>query len=392
MHVIATAGHVDHGKSTLVRALTGQDPDRLEEERRRGLTIELGHCSTRLPAAGDVAFVDVPGHERFIATTLAGLGPVPVVMFVVAADDPWMPQAAEHLAALDALGVRHGVLVVTRADLTDPRPALERARHELARTSLSGLPACVVSGRTGAGTERLRRLLDEVLTSLPPADPTDDVRLWVDRAFTMTGTGTVVTGTLRSGTITEGDTLAVGDETVRVRAVQCLGAPVRAVSGVARVALDLGGHAPRGVGRGTVLETPGAFAPTTVVDVRVRDAGSLTGRPLLHLGTTTVSVRARPLGEDAARLVLDQPLPLRLDDRGLLRDPGSRALWGVRVLDPAPPALGRRGAAAARAEVLATSDRSLAAQLRQRGTARRSDLRRLGADLSEPAARDGRGR
>ena len=384
MHVIATAGHVDHGKSTLVRSLTGQDPDRLEEERRRGLTIELGHCSTRLDAAGDVAFVDVPGHERFIATTLAGLGPVPVVMFVVAADDPWMPQAAEHLAALDALGVRHGVLVVTRADLADPRPALERAQRELARTSLAALPACVVSGRTGAGTERLRRLLDEVLTSLPPADPASDVRLWVDRAFTMAGTGTVVTGTLRSGTVAEGDTLAVGDQTVRVRGVQCLGRPVAAVSGVARVALDLGGHAPRSIGRGTVLATPGAFEATTVVDVRVRDAGSLTGRPLLHLGTTTVSVRARPLGESAARLLLEQPLPLRLDDRGLLRDPGSRALWGVRVLDPTPPALNRRGAAAARADVLATSDRTLASQLRQRGAARRSHLRRIGADLSSP--------
>ena len=136
MHVVATAGHVDHGKSTLVRALTGQDPDRLEEEHRRGLSIELGYCWTDLGPVGDVAFVDVPGHERFLSTTLAGLGPVSAALLVVAADDPWMPQAAEHLAAIDALGVRHGVLVVTRSDLADPEPVLARARDEVSRTSL----------------------------------------------------------------------------------------------------------------------------------------------------------------------------------------------------------------------------------------------------------------
>src|SRR3954451_6861201 len=161
MRVVATAGHVDHGKSTLVRALTGRDPDRLEEEHRRGLSIELGYAWTRFDGLGDsddpgdVAFVDVPGHQRFITTTLAGVGPVPVVLFVVAADDPWMPQAAEHLAALDALGVGRGVLVVTRADLADPGPALARAREELSRTSLRGAAAVTVSGRTGEGLDRL---------------------------------------------------------------------------------------------------------------------------------------------------------------------------------------------------------------------------------------------
>src|SRR5690606_19322190 len=124
MHVVATAGHVDHGKSTLVRALTGMEPDRLAEERRRGLTIDLGFCWTTLPSGATVAFVDVPGHERFVPTMLAGVGPVPAVMFVVAADEGWMPQSEEHLAALDALGVRHGVLAVTRADLADPAAAL----------------------------------------------------------------------------------------------------------------------------------------------------------------------------------------------------------------------------------------------------------------------------
>ncbi|MEE2034926.1 GTP-binding protein, partial [Rhodococcus chondri] len=136
MHVVATAGHVDHGKSTLVRALTGTDPDRLAEEQRRGLTIELGYCWTSWPEVGEVAFVDVPGHERFLTTMLAGVGPVPAALLVVAADDPWMPQAAEHLAALDALGVRHAVVAVTRADLADPGVAAARAADEVARTGL----------------------------------------------------------------------------------------------------------------------------------------------------------------------------------------------------------------------------------------------------------------
>src|SRR5690348_1989355 len=125
MHVVATAGHVDHGKSTLVRALTGQDPDRLAEEHRRGLSIELGYCWATFPDVGDVAFVDVPGHERFVSTMLAGVGPVPAVLFVVAADDPWMPQAEQHLTALEAFGVRHAVVAVTRSDLADPAPSIE---------------------------------------------------------------------------------------------------------------------------------------------------------------------------------------------------------------------------------------------------------------------------
>src|SRR4051795_2420269 len=243
MHVVATAGHVDHGKSTLVRALTGSDPDRLAEERRRGLSIELGYVWTRLPGLpglGDVAFVDVPGHQRFITTTLAGVGPVPVVLFVVAADDPWMPQAAEALAALDALDVHRGVLVVTRADLADPLPALRRARAELARTSLARVPEVVVSARTGAGLDALRQVLAAELAALPRPDPADDVRLWVDRAFHVRGAGTIVTGTLPEGTVAVGDSLALGDRTVRVRALESLEVARELVSGVARVALNLG--------------------------------------------------------------------------------------------------------------------------------------------------------
>src|SRR3989337_2562171 len=167
MYVVATAGHVDHGKSTLVRALTGSDPDRLEEEHRRGLSIQLGYAWTSLPEVGDLAFVDVPGHERFISTMLSGVGPVPAVLFVVAADDPWMPQAAEHLAALDALGVRHGVVAVHRSDLADPAEAAARAHDALAGTSLAGAPVVSVSAVTGAGLDDLRSALGRMLGSLP---------------------------------------------------------------------------------------------------------------------------------------------------------------------------------------------------------------------------------
>ena len=394
MHVVATAGHVDHGKSTLVRALTGMEPDRLEEERRRGLSIQLGYVWTRLPGLPDddeVAFVDVPGHERFVATMLAGVGPVPAVLFVVAADDPWMPQAAEHLAALDALGVRHGVLVVTRSDLADPAPAMARARHELDATSLAGCPGVAVSGRTGAGMDDLREALVPVLAAVPSPDPASDVRLWVDRRFHVRGAGTVVTGTLPAGTVRVGETLQAGGATVRVRGLECLGSQRDAARGVARVALDLGGKAPADVDRGSVLCTPGAFEPTRLVDVRLTRPGSVPEKPLLHIGAASVGVHARPLGDDLVRLSLDRPLPLRVHDRALLRDPGSRGLWGVTVLDPAPPPLRRRGAAATRAEELSEADGTLAGELDRRGQVSRSALERRGFTGGPPPGTVGAG-
>ncbi len=377
MYVVATAGHVDHGKSTLVRALTGTDPDRLAEEKRRGLSISLGYCWKRIDGAGEVAFVDVPGHERFLTTTLAGVGPVPVALFVVAADDPWMPQAAEHLAALDALGVRHGVLAVTRSDLADPATALARASDELSRTSLAGIPSVVCSGRTGAGLDDLRRALVSVLRSVPQPDPTADVRLWVDREFHVRGTGTVVTGTLPAGTLRVGDRLLVDGRPARVRGLECLGEQVTQASGVARVAVALAER--RDDTRPVrVLVTEDAFDAVEVIDVRVRGGHSLPERPLLHVGATYVSVHARPLGDHFARLRPEHPLPLRVGDRALLRDPGDRSLWGVEVLDVDPPALRRRGSVARRAAVLETLDGTLAADLAARGLVHRPSLRRRG--------------
>ncbi len=378
MHVIATAGHVDHGKSTLVRALTGAEPDRLAEEHRRGLSIELGYVWTTFDRVGDVAFVDVPGHERFVSTMLAGVGPVPAALFVVAADDPWMPQAAEHLAALDALGVRHGVLAVTRADLADPQPALARARERLARTSLAAVPAVAVSGRTGTGIDELRDRLVDVVTALPEPDPTAPVRLWADRVFHVRGTGTVVTGTLPAGSLRVGDVLMVDDEQVRVRALECLGRPVSVATGVSRVAVALSGKAPRGLSRGTPLTTPGAWLPVSTLDVRLTVPGRPPERPMLHVGAAATQVRSRPLDDTFVRLTLGHPLPLRIGDRALLRDPGSREVWGVEVVDPVPPELVRRGAARFRAKELADADGSLAGELRRREVVRRSVLERTG--------------
>lgn len=384
MHVIATAGHVDHGKSTLVRALTGSEPDRLEEERRRGLTIELGYCWTSLPDVGEVAFVDVPGHERFVTTMLAGSGPVPAAMLVVAADDPWMPQAAEHLAALDALGVEHAVVAVTRSDLADPGPAVARAAAEVARTSLAGAPIIEVSGRTGEGLDELRVALAKVLADVPPTDPAADVRLWVDRRFTVRGAGTVVTGTLPAGTIRVGDTLSAGGDAVRVRGLQSLEQERPSVTGPARVALNLAGKADH-IDRGSVLVTPDAWHHTTLADVRLTGEARLPANAVLHVGADDVDVRLRPLADDLVRLTFDRPLPLRIGDRALLRDPGRRVVWRVDVLDPDPPRLRRRGAGAQRATRLATADGSggLAEELARRGIVHRDRARQLGIRVDD---------
>jgi selenocysteine-specific elongation factor len=384
--VLATAGHVDHGKSTLVRALTGMEPDRLAEERRRGMTIDLGFAWTALPSGAVVAFVDVPGHRRFVPTMLAGVGPVPAALVVVAADEGWMPQSAEHLAALHALGVRHGLLAVTRSDLADPGPALRRATAEIAATSLGPVEAVVVSGRTGAGLADLRAALDRLVARLPAPDPDAPVRLWIDRCFTIQGSGTVVTGTLGAGTVRVGDELELSDEggtRVRVRGLESLGARAGAVGAVARVAVNLRGVDRDRVRRGDALLLPGRFGRTATVDARLHgDAvASLAPAVVLHIGSAAVPAHVRPLGTDTLRLRLAGPLPLRVGDRALLRDPGRHhVLGGITVLDVAPPPLRRRGAAVARASELSTMDGrpDLAGEVRRRRVVRTGDLARMG--------------
>ena len=367
------------------------EPDRWAEERRRGMTIDLGFAWTELPGGGTVAFVDVPGHEQFVPTMLAGVGPVPAVMFVVAADEGWMPQSTEHLDALSALGTRHGLLVVTRSDLLDPQLALDEARQRLAASPVGELPAVCVSGTTGAGLDALRVALIDLAARVPTTDPNADIRLWVDRAFTIQGAGTVVTGTLTAGRLSTGDelTLEPAGRTVTVRGLQSLGESVSHATGVARIAVNLRGLPREAVGRGGVLVTPDRWLTSTVLDVRLHnaagtvDAGELPAELSLHIGAVTVPVRVRPLGPDHARLTLRTPLPLRIGDRALLRDPGRhRIAAGLTVLDVRPPPLTRRGAAVRRAAVLTDCGDlpDTFAELRRRGVVKRAELVAMGAD------------
>jgi selenocysteine-specific elongation factor len=345
MHVVATAGHVDHGKSSLVRALTGMEPDRWAEERRRGLTIDLGFAWTTLPSGDAVAFVDVPGHERFVTNMLAGIGSVPAVLLVVAADEGWMPQTDEHVRALDALGVRDGLLVVTKADLADPQPVIDEVGLRLSDTTLSALEPVVVSVASGAGVDEVRDALAQLLRRLPAPDSAAPVRLWVDRAFTISGAGTVVTGTLAAGTVSVGDRLSVNgaDTTVVVRGVQSRGEEHLSVQATARVALNLRGVDRHDVPRGTALVAPRRWLPVEEVDAVVE--GDVGRDVVTHFGSAAVPTRVRRLGDRGVRLKFDRPIPLHVGDRLLLRAPSSRAVAGATVADLAPAPLHRRGAA-----------------------------------------------
>ncbi len=381
MHIVATAGHVDHGKSTLVRALTGMEPDRWAEEQRRGMTIDLGYAWVSLPSGRTVAFVDVPGHERFLGNMLAGLGPVSSVLFVVAADEGWRAQSAEHLQAVNALGLTSGLLVITRADLADPTPALESARRELSASSLGEVPAVAVSAVTGVGMPELADALDRMAAVAPVPDADAPVRLWVDRRFSVRGSGTVVTGTLPAGTIRTGDELLLRDRLVRVRGLQSLGRATELVTGPTRVALNLRAVETADVSRGDTLTSPGRWHSTSVIDVRLGTEIDRSGQVIVHLGTDAQAAHLRPLGSDTARLQLARPLPLRPGDRGLLTNPTTRRVTtGLTVLDVEPPELRRRGSAAARARVLAGDND--AAILPSRGAMRQSDLAALGVVAS----------
>ncbi len=417
MQVVATAGHVDHGKSALVRALTGMEPDRWAEEVRRGMTIDLGYAWTRLASGLRVAFVDVPGHERFTTNMLAGVGPVPIVLLVVAADEGWSAQTEEHVRALDALGVSRGLLVVTKSDLADPGPVAEQSLRRLASTSLAGIASFAVSAATGEGLEVLRGALDRLLESVPAPDPRARVRLWVDRSFTIRGAGTVVTGTLAAGTVRRGDSLELRGRQVTVRGVQCLGETTDQAVAPARAALNLRGVDHGEVRRGDALLTPDAWWLTREADVRA--AADLPERLVLHIGAAAIPVRVRRLGgggggpaaRDGAaraggaalrdpgpdggvgarrgaaalyRLSLSDAVPLQVGDRALLREPGRRqVICGVTVLDPAPPPLRRRGSARARAGALEASSGEplLADELRRRGAVPRSLLVAIGVPV-----------
>ncbi|UYY83641.1 selenocysteine-specific translation elongation factor (plasmid) [Arthrobacter sp. YA7-1] len=391
MHVIATAGHVDSGKSTLVRALTGMEPDRWEEERRRGLTIDLGYAWTTLPSGQDVAFVDVPGHERFLGNMLAGIGPAPVVCFVVAADEGWQAQSSDHRDAVLALGIEHGVVVLSRADRASEQrlaDVLARTRAELAGTGLRAAPAVAVSAIDGTGLPELRAALDDVLARVPAPITTGRVRLWVDRSFTITGSGTVVTGTLAAGTLARGDRMElIGHDNSRpvvIRGLQSCDTARDSVEPVSRVALNLRDVPAAEIRRGDALVTPDAWPSTGVLGIHRSSGVAYTDVPeqlMVHVGTASVPARLRPFGADHARLVLDRRLPLVLGDRLVLRDPGRHSvLGGARILDADPPPLLRRGDGANWAHRLAGMDPAgdLLGEVAARGAVQADHLNRLG--------------
>lgn len=341
--LVATAGHVDHGKSSLVRALTGMDTDTLAEEKARGLTIALGYAWTPLPSGATLAIVDVPGHARFLPTMLAGVGAVRVVLLLVAADAGWQQQTVEHVQALHALRVDEGVVIISRSDLADPGPALAETRERLAPTTLRRLPVVAASATTGEGIEDVRSALDRVAARVAArgagAAVDGPVRLWVDRSFTLPGAGRVVTGSLPAGTIGVGGRLrAIGaGTTVQVRGLQQLGEPADRASGPARVALRLGGGIE--LERGEVLVEEG-LPVTDTCDV-LADEDLAPGRATwhAHVGTVDLEVALRSFGSSLLRIRWPRPLPLLPGDRVVLRSPGSDTpLLGARVLDAAPPA------------------------------------------------------
>lgn len=363
MHVVATAGHVDHGKSALVRALTDMDPDRWAEEKRRGLTIDLGFVWTTLPSGTDLAFVDVPGHEKFLGNMLAGVGPAPVVIFVVAADEGWQEQSTDHRDAVRALDIRHGLIALTRADRADATRRAEvtaQVRHELAGTALADAPLVEVSSHTGAGIAQMRQLLDEVLAQVPAPDPQARVRVWIDRAFSVKGAGTVVTGTLAAGTLRVGDTLQLaspdGTRVVEVRGLHSENTAHQVLEPTSRVAVNLRGISADAIHRGHSLLSSGAWELVEQIDVRRtfgQDFYELPQNIVVHIGTAGLEAHVRPLSADYARLSLAHPLPLQLLDRFVVRSPGGRHVSaGVQVIDVYPPELNRRGAARRRAEEL----------------------------------------
>uniref|UniRef100_A0AAU1LZT5 Selenocysteine-specific translation elongation factor n=1 Tax=Streptomyces sp. NBC_00148 TaxID=2903626 RepID=A0AAU1LZT5_9ACTN len=377
---MATAGHVDHGKSTLVRALTGMEPDRWAEEKRRGMTIDLGYAWTTLSTGETVAFVDVPGHQRFVSNMLAGVGPVPAVLLVVAADEGWSRQTQEHVDALRALGVSDGLLVITRADLGDGELAVEEARDRLAGTPLAGLEAVVTSAPSGTGIPELRRSLGRLAARLPPPDPTPRTRLWIDRVFAVRGAGTVVTGTLGAGTLARDDELVLWSSRrpVRVRQLQSLGERVERADAVGRVAVNLRGLDRNSVRRGDALVAQGWYAGVREFDARVDWlADCRTAELVLHAGSAAVPARVRRLGDGTARIRTARDLPLDVGERALLRDPGQGGIAaGLVVLDADPPPLTRRGAAARRhGDLLGRPGApDPAAETARRGAVRLTDL------------------
>ena len=334
---VGTAGHIDHGKTWLVRALTGKDTDRLPEERRRGISIDLGYAPLELPDGRRLSLIDVPGHERFVRTMVAGATGIDLFLLVIDAAEGARPQTLEHIAILRLLGIDAGVVAVTKVDLVDEE-TLEIAVEE-ARELVPGAEVVPVSARSGAGLDELRAALARVADRVPARDASGPARLYVDRVFTLRGVGTVVTGTLWSGTISEGDTLRVaprGGE-VRVRTVQVHDRPVSSAAAGERVALGLPGVERHELHRGDALVTPGAFPVSYRLDVELEELVAIDhgARVSVHHGTARIPARVARVGTGTAQLRLEAPVVAVRGDRVVLR--AETTLGGAMVLDPAPP-------------------------------------------------------
>ncbi|MCB0049456.1 MAG: selenocysteine-specific translation elongation factor, partial [Caldilinea sp.] len=347
MRVIGTAGHVDHGKSTLVHALTGIDPDRLKEEKARGMTIDLGFAWIELPVPGSddatesAGIVDVPGHIDFIKNMLAGVGGIDAAVLVIAADEGVMPQTREHLAILDLLAVPAAVVALTKTDLIDDPEWLELVELDvaelLASTHLRDAPIVPVSAPTGAGLDHLRHTLAGVLADLPPRRNRSRPRLPVDRIFTLSGFGTIVTGTLLDGALAVGDAVEIlpGRKPARIRSLQTHKRQVETAVPGSRLAINLTGVATDDLRRGDVVARPGTLEPTVLVDARFRLLPDAT-RPLKHnqlvdffAGAAEISAHVRLLGTEVlepgaeafVQLRLDRPAVVAAGDRFILRQP-----------------------------------------------------------------------
>jgi selenocysteine-specific elongation factor len=395
VHVVATAGHVDHGKSTLVQALTGMDPDRLAEEKERGLTIDLGFAWTTLPSGRGLAFVDVPGHVRFLKNMLAGVGAVDACLFVVAATEGWKPQSEEHLRILQLLGIGHGVVALTKVGLVDDDlrqlSALDVTDH-LTGTFLEKAELVEVDAVAGRGVEDLRAALDRLLEETPAALDRGRPRLWVDRVFAAKGSGTVVTGTLTGGAMAVDDELMLvpGDRRVRVRGLQSRQEAQPHVQPGSRVAANLSGVAHDGVTRGDALVRPGQWHQSRVVDARLEvldtldHAVSRRGAYHVYVGSGEYPAQLRLLGGASAvepgdgafvRLHLPFALPLLPGDRFVLRESGRQeTVGGGEVLDVAPVL------PAARATPSMSVDRVVA----ERGWVETDELERLTGERRPP--------
>ncbi len=392
--VIATAGHVDHGKSTLVQALTGIDPDRWAEEKARGMTIDLGFADMALPRGGRVSFVDVPGHIRFLRNMLAGTGAVDACLFVVAATEGWKEQSEEHLRILDVLGYRAGVIALTKRALVEParlRDVHAEIAERVTGSFLANAPIIPVDALAGTGLDALTDAIEAMLGTL--AAPVDHgrPRLWIDRCFAVAGAGTVVTGTLTGGSVKVGEELELwpaGTE-VRVRGAQTHHLSVVVAEPGARTALNLVGVHHRDVARGDVLVRSGDWHRTSIADAslevldHVRRPVTRRGAYLAYVGSSELAVQLRVLGSGqirpgergSVRLHLPRPLPLVPGDRYVLRDVGrQQTIGGGEILDVDPIL------PAARAQ----PDRSVERVIAERGWVDVGELRRLTGTYREP--------